>query len=154
MVLTTRQMTLQKSLEPRQLWEMGPHLDQDCLAMHTSCPPFQLRLHVRSLKLNLGKWGFPLDPTICFSSQCAHVEYISFSAFHCHLSLPRGWFYPWWVGSLRQSFTVSFLVLLRNWLTLSCYGCQGLGFDPNGFCNRHDLSTPFLLAFSPGCCYH
>lgn len=121
--------------------------------MHTSYPPFQSRPRVGSLKIDLGKWGFPLDPFISSSSQCGHMEYISFSAFSLSLvSLPRGRFYSQRVGSLRQSLTVSLIGLSRNWLTLSFYGCQVPGFDPNGFSNRHALSTPFLLVSSPNCC--
>lgn len=52
-ILAAFQTILHERLERRQCWWAGPHLSQDCLAIHASCLLFESECHIRTLKMDL-----------------------------------------------------------------------------------------------------
>lgn len=66
-------------------WWAGPHLDEDCLVMHTSCPLFNLNLLSGVWRIGVGGEG-SMDIWVPLLS-VAILNKPPFLAFHCLLSL-------------------------------------------------------------------
>ena len=63
----------QERVELRQ-WQMGPHFDQDCLAVQVLNPLFKLKSHVRNLEeLGLGHLMGLFAPPLDRASLCVSL---------------------------------------------------------------------------------
>lgn len=115
---------------------MGPHVDQDCLHTHTSCPLFTPNPHARTWKMDLGFTG----PLYLFIFQIQPVK-------------PKSIF-----KKISLFLTIAvFLVLCWGWLAKpSLLGLQDPGSVPNNPGNNsgipHGLSLltlPSLASWGP-----